>query len=257
LARLDSWSADLYAGRINTTERRDMNEQDWQNCTDPHPMLSFLQGSVSDRKLRLFAVACCRRIWEQMMDVRSRQAVELAERSADEPVSDEELDAVSAEAEEAYEDSLTDDQGVAVGADDPRPDAAAAASYASSPGRLGPEHFAVVLEGASLASPVGASQEKAAQVAILRDLFGNPFRPQTPIDAGLLAMTDGTVTKLAEAAYEERSLPSGELANARLAVLADALEEAGCDNADLISHLRSPGPHVRGCFAIDRLLGKE
>src|SRR5262245_57779436 len=60
----------------------------------------------------------------------------------------------------------------------------------------------------------------------------------------------------ARRAYEERSLPSGHLDPARLLVLADALEEAGCADADLPGHLRGPGPHVRGCWALDLILGK-
>jgi hypothetical protein len=66
-----------------------------------------------------------------------------------------------------------------------------------------------------------------------------------------------TVLLLATAAYEERNLPSGELALVRLAVLADALEETGCTDAAVLDHLRGPGHHVRGCFAVDLLLDKE
>jgi hypothetical protein len=66
-----------------------------------------------------------------------------------------------------------------------------------------------------------------------------------------------TVNRLAEAAYEERSLPEGTLDAARLAILADALEDAGCTDTDILGHLREPGPHVRGCWAVDRVLAKE
>jgi hypothetical protein len=66
----------------------------------------------------------------------------------------------------------------------------------------------------------------------------------------------GVALRLAEAAYEERSLPRGTLDADRLAVLADALEEAGCADPDLLGHLRGPGPHVRGCWALDLVLGK-
>jgi hypothetical protein len=65
------------------------------------------------------------------------------------------------------------------------------------------------------------------------------------------------VPRLAQAAYEQRELPAGTLDVARLAVLADALEEAGHDQVDVLGHLRGPGPHVRGCWAVDLLLGKE
>jgi hypothetical protein len=65
------------------------------------------------------------------------------------------------------------------------------------------------------------------------------------------------VVRLAESAYEERDLPSGHLDHARLAILADALEEAGCTDGKLLGHLRGPGPHARGCFALDLVLRKE
>ena len=71
------------------------------------------------------------------------------------------------------------------------------------------------------------------------------------------ACPTSTVVALANAAYDERELPSGHLDPARLAVLSDALEEAGCADADLLAHLRSPGPHVRGCWALDLVLGKS
>jgi hypothetical protein len=76
------------------------------------------------------------------------------------------------------------------------------------------------------------------------------------VDPAWLAWHDGAVVKLAEAVYEERELPSGHLDAGRLAILADMLEEAGCCDAGLLGHLRGPGPHVRGCFAVDLLLGK-
>ena len=93
---------------------------------------------------------------------------------------------------------------------------------------------------------------KGRQADIFRELFGNPFAPISIRPA----WSTPTVTNLAQAAYEERALPSGKLDAARLAVLSDALEEAGCDNADILNHLRSSGPHVRGCWAVDLLLGK-
>src|SRR5262249_38974215 len=94
---------------------------------------------------------------------------------------------------------------------------------------------------------------KNSALTILRCTFANPFRPVT-IDPAWLTPT---VITLATAAYNERSLPSGELDPARPAVPADALEEAGCQDADILGHLRSPGPHVRGCWVVDLLLGKE
>jgi hypothetical protein len=146
-----------------------------------------------------------------MTDARSRHAVELAERSADEPVRDAELDAASGEAEEAFEDSLTDDKGKTVSDNDPRPDAAGAASYAFSPGVLGAEHFSVILEGARAASPVGAVQEGAAQANFVRCVFGNPFRPRPSVEPAWLAWNGGIVASLAGQIYEQRQMPAGTL----------------------------------------------
>jgi hypothetical protein len=93
-------------------------------------------------------------------------------------------------------------------------------------------------------------------LTLLRDVFANPFRSAT-VDPAWLAWNDGTPGRLAEAAYAERELPSGHLSPARLALVADALEDAGCDDAELLGHLRSAGPHVRGCWAVDRLTGRR
>jgi hypothetical protein len=68
---------------------------------------------------------------------------------------------------------------------------------------------------------------------------------------------DGTVRRIAQAIYDERRLPAGTLDTGRLAILADALLDAGCDNEELLQHCRSAGPHVRGCWAVDLILGKE
>ena len=83
-----------------------------------------------------------------------------------------------------------------------------------------------------------------------------PFRSIT-ISPPSSTWNDAVVVRLAQAAYEERHLPAGTLDNGRLAVLADALEEAGCTDADMLGHLRGPGPHVRGCWPVDLCLGKS
>jgi hypothetical protein len=84
---------------------------------------------------------------------------------------------------------------------------------------------------------------------ILRDIFGNPFRPIT-INPAWLSWNEGTIPKIAQAIYDERAFD-------RMPILADALEEAGCTNADILSHCRQPGEHVRGCWVVDLILGKE
>ena len=92
--------------------------------------------------------------------------------------------------------------------------------------------------------------------ACVRDIFVNPSRPAHCLTPTVLAWNDRTLPRLAQAIYEERQLPEGTLDTARLAILADALLDAGCDNEDLIQHCRSPWPHVRGCWAVDLILGK-
>jgi hypothetical protein len=96
-------------------------------------------------------------------------------------------------------------------------------------------------------------QERQAECHLLREVFGNPFRP---VEVGHAWQTPQVVA-LAQAAYEQRELPAGTLDPAQLAVLADALEEAGCTDQAILDHLRGPGPHVRGCWVVDLLLGKS
>jgi hypothetical protein len=202
-----------------------MTEAEWLACTDPQAMLTFLPGKASGRKLQLLAVAVCRHTWASLTEASlieesSRRAVEVAERHADGQATEEELDIAF---------------GAALAATSP------SAAEAASGG---------------IVQAVG-DRELPAQATLLRDLFGPlPFRPVT-VDPRWLAWDDRAVIKLAQAAYDQRALPSGELDLGRLAVLADALEEAGCDNQEMLTHLRGPGPHVRGCWMIDQLLGKS
>jgi hypothetical protein len=98
--------------------------------------------------------------------------------------------------------------------------------------------------------------EEQRQASFLRDLFGDPFRPSPALPPAVLAWNDGTVRRLAQAIYEDRRMPEGLLGAGRLAILADALLDAGCEDEGLIGHCREPGPHVRGCWAVDLILGR-
>jgi hypothetical protein len=99
-------------------------------------------------------------------------------------------------------------------------------------------------------APAALQAEKEAQANLFRDLFGPlPFRT-VAIDPVWLAWNDGTVVKLAQGIYDDRAFD-------RLPVLADALENAGCADPDMLAHCRQPGAHVRGCWPVDLILGKE
>ena len=236
-----------------------MTEADWFGSADPDRMLESLAGRASDRKLYLFGSACCRRIWHLLADGRSREAVERTERFADGTATAEGLapfllaaaDAVRASppprdaAEAACFALAVGDWGV-LGAAWAAADAAAhaAAAFPAEKGE-GSDGFSASLLGA----------ERASQCDLIRCLLGNPFRrvrvaPTEPTWPG------GAAVELARAVYEERELPSGHLDAARLAVLADLLEKAGGTDPQLLGHLRSPGPHVRGCFAVDAVLDR-
>jgi hypothetical protein len=238
-----------------------MTEAEWLECGNPTAMLAFLDGQASQRKLRLFAVACCRRIWPLLDHEAFRRAVELSERFAEGQMSTKDLNVAAQEARAVarqtilewcgpdhpeYEDFAVGQMEDAVAASHPAVQMAYAAADEESTGRF----RWVAYAAAALAAP---REESAHQARILRCVFGNPFRGAS-IDPGWLTPT---VKALAHAAYEERCLPSGELDSARLAVLADALEEAGCTEAAILGHLREPGPHVRGCHIVDLLLGRE
>jgi hypothetical protein len=244
-----------------------MNEAEWLACTDPQKMLDFLRGKVSDRKLRLFACACCRRIWHLLTDKRSRIAVEVTEQHADEVATNEERELAFSHALQAFDDlSLTEDvHGPILGAASATRFAAeheaerAVLSVSESCRTIFAPDFARIrwtsgdFRRASRSIRAADAKEQKIQSVLLCELFGNPFRSASVNPAWLTP----TVTPLATAAYQKRGLPSGELDLGHLAVLTDALEEAGCDNADILGHLHSPGPHVRGCWVIDQLLGKS
>jgi hypothetical protein len=222
-----------------------MTELVWLACTDPGPMLEFLRSKASERKLRLFACACCRRIWHLLTDVRSLQAVEVAERYADGEAG---LGALTAAGQAASSVTL-----------DAWGHAAAAAEFAAeatwSDDEFGGAYRAAL--SASSASLARGQTDSTVQCDPLRDLTGPlPFRAAR-IGPTWLTWSAGALVKLAQTTYDDRLLPAGTLAPARLAILADALEEAGCTDLDILNHCRQPGVHVRGCWVVDLLLGKS
>jgi hypothetical protein len=258
-----------------------MTEEEWLGGTEPEKMLEFLGGNASERKLRLFACACCRRIWHLLADERSRTAVEVAERLAEGSASEDERVAVRLVASEvskaafdATANYLHEEEG-----DEPihlpgfhLAAATSAASYAASYTTLSPAQLtkavacmgaergfiAIGVDGAARAvyhataaadapaADTALKGEVAAQCHLLRDIFGTPFRP-VALDAAWL--TPGVV-ELARTIYEGRAFE-------QMPELADALETAGCHDPDILAHCRGPGGHVRGCWVVDMILGKS
>jgi hypothetical protein len=232
-----------------------MTEAEWLGCTNLEKMLKFLPGKASDRKLCLFACACCRRIWHLMTDQRNRKGVEVTELLLEGLASQQQLHAAMSTVGQAAAEVFN-------------AAASAAARVAQHPMRaaMAAIHvYGAVLDAArtEMTAPVNAAlhcvecvedheraSERTAQGGLLFDIFGNPFRPLPPLPHAVLAWNDGTVRRIAEGIYEERAFD-------RLPILADALLDAGCDNDDLIQHCRSEGPHVRGCWALDVILGKS
>jgi hypothetical protein len=194
-------------------------------------------------------VASCRRIWPWLTDERSRLAVEVAERLADgEAGQQEETEAADAAYEAADDAAWHSGDGPPTAAWEAAHDATWRAAHAIDPQAL------IFADAHFLWEPSRRSDTEADVVAILGDLFGPvPFRALT-LDS---SCKTPTTLALAQAIYDDRHLPSGYLDPDRLAILADALEDAGCGDAELLTHLRSAGPHVRGCWALDLVLGRS
>jgi hypothetical protein len=206
-----------------------------------------------------------------MTDVRGPLAVEVAERFADGGATAEEMQAAAHGAGTAEYDATADgggDEGEAQSQSHAMAAAywaAASAETAARAASCGGYPAAITAKDAAGAAVWGAGaadgdQEghrvRAAQARLARCIFGTRFRAVSA-EPAWLAWDGGAVVKLAQAVYDERDLPSGHLDAARLAVLADMLEEAGSADAELLGHLRSAGPHTRGCHAVDAILGKE
>lgn len=242
-----------------------MTESEWLAATDPAVMLESLRGTdrASDRKLRLFACACYHRVSHLLPDHRARAAVEVAERVADGTLPVGELEGAMARIREPFE-AVEPEWRASRGAEREAllPTYAAlalglvallrgaqqAASYASSNAYLAFE--SLDNPGAEVNDArrgVSRRAEESAQADILRDVFGPlPFRP-VPFDP---SWRSEDAALLARQMYEARDF-SG------MPVLADALQEAGCDSEDVLNHCRNPVVHVRGCHVVDLVLDLE
>ena len=235
-----------------------MTQEEWLVCGDPTPMLAHLLGpatvvtppvnnsgwtlgtypekQTTDRKLRLFSVACCVRIWSLITDPRSQRAVEIGERYADGAVEKWEFDHARNEAGCVYRHGDFDGNF-------------SAGEAALLP--VDPDSATSAMDGATLAAEVvgngnGPDEgEQAEQTKLLRDIFGNPFRP-IAFDP---AWRTSTAVALAQQMYESRDFSA-------MPILADALQDAGCEHNDILDHCRGDGTHVRGCWVVDLVLAK-
>jgi hypothetical protein len=208
-----------------------MTESEWLTCNEPWIMLNFLQDRerAFTRKLRLFACACMRHAMPIPPESR-RQALEADERYADLGPAEQQSTAATRHVTPGL---VTSPWFFAV----------SVAKYASERGSR--PDGATLLQ---LFSPPRVDMvEAAGQAALLRCLIGNPFRPPPPIDAACLTPR---VLSLANGIYERMAFD-------HLPELASLLEDAGCRNAELLGHLRGPGPHARGCHVLDAVLGRS
>jgi hypothetical protein len=200
-----------------------LTEAEWLACTEPRPMVMFLQGRASDRKLRLHMTAICRRNWrirpmdeEWLWADRCRLAVEIAERYADGLATADELRAARAHLLDWYDlIEQQDFEGVAA------------------------------VRDLALVTQLPLTVVTWGPPALIREVF-NPFHPAI-VDPAWLTMM---VIAVAEGIYEDRAFD-------RLPRLAGVLEDAGCPDAEILDHCRSQAEHVRGCWVVDAILGKE
>jgi hypothetical protein len=232
----------------------EMTEQSWQTCFDLQRMLNCLPEKMSERKLRLFAVACCRHIGDLLYDGRCWQAVKTAELFADDLATAAELNAAEVAASDyiaARERRYHFPWPIARSQDlnpvDQAADAALACAWKSArhAARASASQAANAARSATLSRP--RTLESAVLCDLLRDILGNPFGAPPVLSSNFLTLT---VRAIARTIYEERCFVD-------LPILADALEEAGCTNTEILDHCRRRGPHARGCWALDLVLGKS
>ena len=222
-----------------------MTEAEWLVATRPAPMLEFLREKADDRKLRLFAVACCRRVESMLLELQSRAALECAEEFAEGQVTQGERRATY-QAIERYADGFAPYEAVMAALHRRAFFAAngAAVSAADAIGTLATPPLTVEEVGGVTRT---RRDEFIQQAWLLRDIFGNPFRPVSFSPE----WRTSTAIAIARGMYDSREFSA-------MPILADALQDAGCDNPDILSHCRDPNQvHVRGCWVVDLALGKE
>lgn len=215
-----------------------MTEADWLNCRTPREMFPALQESVTERKARLYACGCVRVLWDRLPDERSRLAVAAAETFADGGISAGEL-------ADAYRAALTAyHERSRLHAED-SPFALAAAETARPTFRAGGRVDLTLTLGQAIAV-YAANVKGNPPVELLHELFGNPFQP-------LSLEPNWLVEDAAGLALEIHLTRSWD----QMPRLAKLLADAGCDQPELLAHLRQRGFHARGCWALDAVLSVD
>jgi hypothetical protein len=215
-----------------------MTEEAWLTCMDPYEMLGYfdVHRGGSERKWMLFGCACCRRIWDCLVAEHAQYCVEIAEKYADGQA------------------TKTQRKGAILATQYPYPGTDPGA-LAVRCGDWGIARALIDVLGQTAArarddfSEETWSKEYRAQAGFLRDIFGIPFRPVV-LNSSWRGSCQGAVMELAEEIYEKRSF-------GQMPALADALDDAGCNDAQVLGHCRQTEPHVRGCWLLDMVLGKE
>jgi hypothetical protein len=207
-----------------------MTENEWMHGNCLRDMLDFVEERATPRELRLFACACCRRIWHLLSKDRGWPAVQVAERFADGQASARELAAAHRAAAPWVAPFMAGDL---------------AAFAASSPDARYAAHSTAYDACQSPGDSGARAAEREAQLALARCIFGNPFRPAPAVERSWLAWDGGRVVRVARYIAETCRFEE-------MPVLADALEDAGCADAGLLAHCRS-AEHARGCWVLDLL----
>lgn len=221
-----------------------MTEREWLEGTVNWKLMELLGERPSERKYRLLVAACVRRLTDTFPEEVAK-VVDTIEGYADGERTKKALLAVHAAAKAMRNGPTL--HGRQVGS------ALYAATWTGATAtKPHSERASQALESAAHATQphthrtVGAIEgERTAHRAFIGDIFGNPFRPVTFSPE----WHTSTAVDLARSMYESRDFSP-------MPILADALEEAECDNPDILTHCRGDGPHVRGCWVVDLVLGK-
>jgi hypothetical protein len=220
-----------------------IQESDWLKLPDLDRLLRSLCQQPSDRKLRLISAACCRRIEGVLLDARCREAIERLEEFADGSTTARQFRRAATAAKKAESEHRVNHL-------QPWPSFKAvrlAMTLESELPSLGGTLLTYAVEASRSAAEAQLNSlvEELAQAEIGRDILGNPFRP-VEFAPG---WRNESVVAIARQIYDDRDF-------AIMPILADALEDAGCNNPEILSHCRGPGPHVRGCWVEDLILEK-